>query len=727
MLLLGSERALDIDMRIGVHSGSLLAGVIGQTKLQFDIWVTTSLGSDVEIANRLEATGKPGFVHVSGRTLSNLNVADYTIHPGTEMAQMDPVLQKHPMSTFLLSAVVNRASVRPVDVRPSYVDVDIKNLGPTRDTASLASMTDELREEFNKMPVGGLKYRSPCCQQNPNSSGEKSQHDVGMFCAAFKDSSLEWSYLHQPDFIFKSSMLLAWGIGGCLIFIQIACNRLVCVECIVLNAIAFSFLTSLLFIAWYKKLCWWQYGHNNNKKYSKLSCIVFQLLEKIQHSFLLRITIYIMLIVCYYIVIALILANCDQSQYELDLIESKLFHYEENQNTCFHPWAFTNMVALILGMSYTFARIPFALKTIIGCCEAVAYLLIVLFQYAFLFQHSATTTPYLRAEIAHCVRVCMMLVIMYAKERQAEFNTKMNYKLNLDLRNKQKAADVTNQSIIILLNNILPSHVVELYLNSVAKHELYYENYQMVSVMFAMLINFQMDLPSLRVLNDIITEFDKLLITYRKYYVVEKIKVVGCTYMAACGLDLNLASKIKRSVSIGSESFHSKMEEERSLLESIKEGSNHDEVAFIMTTFALDLMRVLFVCNKAYAGRPFDRALSTWEICIGISTGEIMAGVVGASQPHYDIWGNPVNMASRMESTGLPGHIQVTEESAEILEDFGVQCNYRGLTFVKGRGEIPTYFVGIDEDLNFISRKGSSKSPRRLPYTQDTDLFGKEV
>jgi len=111
----------------------------------------------VEIANRLEATGKPGFVHVSGRTLSNLNVADYTIHPGTEMAQMDPVLQKHPMSTFLLSAVVNRASDRPVDVRPSYVDLDIKNLEPTRDTASLASMTDELREEFNKMPVGGLK------------------------------------------------------------------------------------------------------------------------------------------------------------------------------------------------------------------------------------------------------------------------------------------------------------------------------------------------------------------------------------------------------------------------------------------------------------------------------------------------------------------------------------------------------------------------------------------
>lgn len=52
---------------------------------------------------------------------------------------------------------------------------------------------------------------------------------------------------------------------------------------------------------------------------------------------------------------------------------------------------------------------------------------------------------------------------------------------------------------------------MEVYLNSLAKHELYYENYQMVSVMFAMLMNFQMDLENLRILNEIITEFDILV------------------------------------------------------------------------------------------------------------------------------------------------------------------------------------------------------------------------
>lgn len=87
---------------------------------------------------------------------------------------------------------------------------------------------------------------------------------------------------------------------------------------------------------------------------------------------------------------------------------------------------------------------------------------------------------------------------------------------------------------------------------------------------------------------------------------------------------------------------------------------------------------------------------------IGISNGSIMAGVVGSSKPHYDIWGNCVNMASRMDSTGIPGQIQVTEDTAEILRTFNIQCNFRGMTYVKGRGEIPTYFVGIDENLNFI-------------------------
>ncbi|XP_044250956.1 adenylyl cyclase X E-like [Drosophila takahashii] len=725
------ERELDIDMRIGVHSGSLLAGVIGEAKLQYDIW-----GSDVEIANRLESTGRPGYVHVSGRTLSNLNPSDYKIMSGTEKARNDPVLES--MSTYLLTRQEIQSSLDSSAAGVvSSESLDIKPVESVRTHRSTrVSMTRELREEFRNMPVGGFDFYSPCCRRRDgDESHKKTEREIGMFCAAFKDKNLEWNFMHQPDYIFKSSMLLAWAIGCCLIYIQIVTSHSFCTTCIVVDLVTFSFLTCLLCISWYKKVCWWKSGRYEFKMHDKYSCIVFHMFEKIQHSVTLRISTYLLIVICYYSVISLIMIDCDRDEFEMSYIESKLFHYEMDRDVCFHPWSFTNMISLILGISYTFARIPFSLKIFISCCETVAFVLIVFFQFAFNFQHSATTTPHLRAEIAHCLRVCMMLATMYAKERQSEFNTKMNFKLNVDLQNKQKAADVTNQSIIILLNNSLPSHVVDLYLNSLAKHELYYENYQMVSVMFAMLINFPMNLPSLRVLNDIITEFDRLLNAYRKYYVVEKIKVVGCTYMAACGLDFNLASNMRQSSHYRNSSLHFEVEQARlkRITLGVSEESddsdvNNDEVVFMMTTFALDLMRTLSACNKAYSGSYFERSLSSGEICIGISSGEIMAGVVGASQPHYDIWGNPVNMASRMESTGLPGHIQVTEESAKILEKFDILCTYRGMTYVKGRGEIPTYFVGIDENLKFMSLKLLNQSSSRrfsVVSSLDPDSFGR--
>lgn len=84
-----------------------------------------------------------------------------------------------------------------------------------------------------------------------------------------------------------------------------------------------------------------------------------------------------------------------------------------------------------------------------------------------------------------------------------------------------------------------------------------------------------------------------------------------------------------------------------------------------------------------------------------MSAGEVMAGIVGCRQAHYDIWGNSVNMASRMDTTGIPNEIQVTENVADILSKHGISCRHRGLTFVKGRGEIPTYFVNISEDREF--------------------------
>ena len=82
-----------------------------------------------------------------------------------------------------------------------------------------------------------------------------------------------------------------------------------------------------------------------------------------------------------------------------------------------------------------------------------------------------------------------------------------------------------------------------------------------------------------------------------------------------------------------------------------------------------------------------------FQLRAGLNQGCVVAGVVGAQKPQYDIWGNTVNVASRMESTGQMGKIQVTEETAGVLMSSGHDCTCRGPIFVKGKGIITTYFV----------------------------------
>ncbi|EDX11150.1 GD14842 [Drosophila simulans] len=82
-----------------------------------------------------------------------------------------------------------------------------------------------------------------------------------------------------------------------------------------------------------------------------------------------------------------------------------------------------------------------------------------------------------------------------------------------------------------------------------------------------------------------------------------------------------------------------------------------------------------------------------FSLCIGFNHGPVIAGVIGAQKPQYDIWSNTVNVASRMDSCGVMGRLQTTENTAKILMTAGYECECRGLTYVKGKGNLVTYFV----------------------------------
>ncbi|KAF4522119.1 hypothetical protein B566_EDAN015987 [Ephemera danica] len=214
-----------------------------------------------------------------------------------------------------------------------------------------------------------------------------------------------------------------------------------------------------------------------------------------------------------------------------------------------------------------------------------------------------------------------------------------------------------------LLANILPEHVADHFLTS-DTDELYHQQCDCVCIMFASIPNFSefyVELEAnnegvecLRLLNEIIADFDEVL-TEERFHTVEKIKSTGATYMAASGLTENTCDL-----------------------------NNFSHVT-AMADFALRLQKQLAYIN--------EHSFNHFRIRIGINVGPVVAGVIGARKPQYDIWGNAVNVASRMDSTGELDHIQVTQEVYGFLSTRGYTLTCRGSIPVKGKGKMITYFL----------------------------------
>jgi adenylate cyclase len=162
-------------------------------------------------------------------------------------------------------------------------------------------------------------------------------------------------------------------------------------------------------------------------------------------------------------------------------------------------------------------------------------------------------------------------------------------------------------------------------------------------------------------LNGLFSAFDKLA----KRLKVEKIKTIGDAYMAAGGLP--------------------------------EESPGHALSVAEMALGMIDAVRE--------TGKGFDETL---EVRIGIHSGEVVAGLIGQHRSIYDVWGDTVNIASRLESSGLPNRIQISESTYQRVKD-GFHCELRGPVELKGKGTMLTYFLGERVKSDLV---GSSKSAR---------------
>ncbi|XP_029807368.1 adenylate cyclase type 4 isoform X3 [Suricata suricatta] len=258
--------------------------------------------------------------------------------------------------------------------------------------------------------------------------------------------------------------------------------------------------------------------------------------------------------------------------------------------------------------------------------------------------------------------------------RQNEYYCRLDFLWKKKLRQEQEETETMENLTRLLLENVLPAHVAPQFIGQNRRNEdLYHQSYECVCVLFASVPDFKEfysesninheGLECLRLLNEIIADFDELL-SKPKFSGVEKIKTIGSTYMAATGLNATSGQDTQQDT-------------ERSC--------SH---LGTMVEFAVALGSKLDVINK--------HSFNNFRLRVGLNHGPVVAGVIGAQKPQYDIWGNTVNVASRMESTGVLGKIQVTEETARVLQSLGYTCYSRGVIKVKGKGQLCTYFLNTD-------------------------------
>ncbi|GAA6097595.1 adenylate cyclase type 2b isoform X2 [Tachysurus ichikawai] len=328
-----------------------------------------------------------------------------------------------------------------------------------------------------------------------------------------------------------------------------------------------------------------------------------------------------------------------------------------------------------------FLRINYELKMVIMLAAVVAYNIIILQTHAAVLDEYSMalykTQPLDRPGVLKdlktmgSVSLFIFFVTLLVLARQNEYYCRLDFLWRNKFKRECEEIETMENLNRVLLENVLPAHVAEHFLGRNWKNEdLYHQSYDLVCVMFASIPDFKEfytesdvnkeGLECLRLLNEIIADFDELL-SKPKFSGVEKIKTIGSTYMAATGLN----------IPPGQDYAH-----------------DHDRQYMhigTMVEFAFALVGKLDVINK--------HSFNDFRMRVGINHGPVIAGVIGAQKPQYDIWGNTVNVASRMESTGVLGKIQVTEETSRILQTLGYMCSCRGIINVKGKGDLKTFFV----------------------------------